>query len=144
MRTALISLALLASACSSPDMCRSLAVGASIGGLPRTEVTERSDFVIRAMRSPSWRPGYGEGTSLVFHRGPADEAMCCSTQQAGQALEWCTPELLTCGDASMSGLELYTLGKPYSDQSRVPDDATYCFVALQGDRIVAIWHRYWS
>ena len=70
--------------------------------------------------------------------------MCCSTQESGRALSWCTAEQLTCADPELQGVKLVILDSPFSDESRAPSDATYCYAAMKGDRIIALWHRYWS
>ncbi|MDP1829496.1 MAG: hypothetical protein Q8L48_39885 [Archangium sp.] len=145
MRPALISFVLLsASACTSQDMCRSLAIGTSIEGMKRFEVTSASDPVFKAMVEPASTAMYGRGSGLVWDEGPAEAAMCCSAQESGFTRSWCTPEQLECTDPSLQGVKLYVLTEPYSDQSRVPADGTFCYVASQNGRIIAIFHRFWS
>lgn len=143
MRVALFSFVLL-SACTSQDMCRSLPIGASIEGMKRFEVTGASDYVFRAMLAPVSRAPFGRGSGLIWDQGPAEAAMCCSTQESGKPLSWCTAEQLQCTEPSLQGLKLHVLLEPFSDESRAPDDAMYCYVAAQNGRIIAIWHRYWS
>lgn len=144
MRTVLISLVLLTAACTSEDLCRSVAIGTSIDGMKRFEVTGQSDPVFRAMLEPASTAMYGRGSGLLWDHGPAEAAMCCSARESGFTRSWCTPEQLQCTDPSLQGVKLYVLLEPYSDQSRVPADGTYCYAAAQNGRILAIWHRYWS
>jgi hypothetical protein len=96
MRTALGSLVVLAlSGCTSDQACRSLALGTRIETLERTQLTEASDPVWRALRSPQSVASSASSPSLVGSVGPAEEAMCCSTE-AGKPLAWCAPEQLEC------------------------------------------------
>lgn len=140
MRILFISLvAFIAPACTSQDACRSIAIGSRIDNLPRFAVTANTDPAIRAMLRPVSQSRSGDNSDLVWDRGPAEAAMCCASSH-----EWCTAEQLQCADPALQGVTIYTLGPPYSDESRVPDDGTYCYVAERNGSIVAIWHRYWS
>ena len=144
MRTLFILSALFfVTGCSSNDMCRSLVIGSDVSGLTKKRITSNSDPVFRAMMSRD-DVGYGAGGPWVWSEGPATTAMCCATKAEGKPLDWCTTDELECTDPARQGLRVYVLSAPYSDDSRAPDDANYCYVAVKDDRIVAFWHRHWS
>lgn len=138
----LVSALWMTTGCSSSDACRSLLIGTDISSFDKAHVLSSNEPVYRAMLSRAV-DSHGD-PSIVWNRGPAEHAMCCATQANGEARQWCTTEELECSDASMQGLELYILWGPYSDLSREPDDATFCYVATKENRVVAFWHRYWS
>ncbi|MBL8912532.1 MAG: hypothetical protein JNM17_17700 [Archangium sp.] len=143
MRTPLLLIVLALTGCTAQEKCRSLGVGMSANGLEKNEIPKNS-FVLTTLISPTTSAPFGRGTEFIWDKGPAEEAMCCATQEAGEARAWCTEEQLQCTDPSMKGVKLYWLAEPFSDESRIPDDATYCFIAVHENRIIAIWHRYWS
>lgn len=142
MRVILISFLLFSAACTSADMCRSLAIGTSIEGMSRFEVTGASDSVFKAMLEPAATAPY-RISGPIWDVGPAAAAMCCSTQESGFTRSWCTAEQLECSDASLQGVKIYVLNAPYSE-SRSPDGGYFCYVAAQNGRIIALWHRVWS
>lgn len=96
------------------------------------------------MLSPARSAPFGRGTDLIWDHGDAEGAMCCALKQQGAPPKWCTETQLECTTPELSSVSLYVLSEPFSDESRVPDDATYCFVGVHHDTIIAIWHRYWS
>lgn len=143
MLISLVSL-LTVSACTAQEACNLLPVGSSMEGKKAGRISAQSDSVFRAMLSPAASAPYGRGTTLVWDKGPAEEAMCCATKAWGQPRPWCTPQQLDCTSKEMQSVTISVLAEPFSDQSRAPDDATFCFVAVHENTIIAIWHRYWS
>lgn len=134
---------LCASACTPQELCRAIAIGASIEEMDRAEVDGSSGFLYTAMMVPASRAPFGTTSGLVWDQGPAEASMCCSTQESGKTLSWCTEVQLQCADASVQGVKLYLLRKPFSDPT-VIGGASYCFIAARNDRVIAIWHRFWS
>lgn len=141
MRT-LLFFSLLLVGCSSSDMCRTLTVGTDVSGFKKNEITASSDYVFRAMVSRVSEAPYRRGSPEVWNEGPdAEKTMCCASQENGFTREWCTAEELECTD---TGLKIYVLAAPHSDDSNAPNEASYCFVATKEGRVLAFWHRFWS
>lgn len=137
MKWLMAVLALGATGCGAPQMCDSVQVGQVAAGLPMTKLTSTNPFGLSGIMSRNAYPG-------SFSKGPAAQHLCCFSQALGDAYDWCTTEELQCSEAAFQGVDVTYLEEPFSDQSRAPDDADFCFAAVKDGIVVAVWLRTWS
>ncbi len=138
MRTMLImALAVVEMGCGARAMCDSVQIGQLGVGLPQRKLRSTDPFGLSGIMSRDAYPG-------SFSKGPAAQHLCCFSQSLGKPYAWCREDELQCSDAAFQNVDVVYLEEPYSDQSRAPDDADFCFAAVKGGIVVAVWLRTWS